>query len=127
MFNFGEFYELESDTANYSVWELLVFTLIGVKGGLVGAATCHVSKSISLRRRSQTVRENGLEVHLVCAVCACTAFFLPLFLGRCSPRPDPNDADAGYTSQVSFPGKRKKKEETPPPPPPRKQSKRTTH
>jgi chloride channel 7 len=38
MFSFGEFFSLEGDTSNYSVWELNLFILIGCMGGLIGAS-----------------------------------------------------------------------------------------
>jgi H+/Cl- antiporter ClcA len=38
MFSFGEFFSLEGETSNYSVWELNLFILIGCMGGLIGAS-----------------------------------------------------------------------------------------
>jgi len=99
MFNFGEFYELQSDMANYSVWELVVFVAIGAAGGLVGAATVHASRALTLRRRSQTPRQKALEVHGVCAAMAAVAFLVPLAFGRCTTLPDVADPDSSYTSQ----------------------------
>ncbi|CAM9369793.1 unnamed protein product, partial [Heterosigma akashiwo] len=39
MFSFGEFYSLHQDRANYTVWELLLFVVIGCMGGLIGGAS----------------------------------------------------------------------------------------
>jgi chloride channel 7 len=54
MFNFGEFNDIDHDMANYSVWELLIFTIIGILGGFVGAATVHVSTWFTKRRKVDT-------------------------------------------------------------------------
>lgn len=51
MFNFGEFNDIDRDMAMYSVWELVIFTLIGIVGGLVGAATVKVSTFFTKRRK----------------------------------------------------------------------------
>jgi chloride channel 7 len=37
MFSFGEFYSLQGERSNYSVWELSLFMLLGAMGGLIGA------------------------------------------------------------------------------------------
>ena len=99
MFNFGEFYDLESDMANYSVWELLIFVGIGCVGGLVGAATVRASKQLTLKRLHQTPHQKCVEVHAVCLAASLLAFFLPLLFGKCTHRPDPLDEDASYTAQ----------------------------
>ena len=36
MFSFGEFYSLDADKVNYSVWELFLFIVLGAAGGLIG-------------------------------------------------------------------------------------------
>ncbi len=37
LFSFGEFTAIGEGTINFSVWELLLFILIGCLGGLIGA------------------------------------------------------------------------------------------
>lgn len=40
MFSFGAFYSLEGQGggANYDVWELVMFTLVGAAGGAIGTS-----------------------------------------------------------------------------------------
>jgi len=100
MFNFGEFYEINEDQANFSVWELALFILIGSLGGLVGAATVHASTALTHRRMKQNPQEKQREVLAVALVMSLVSFLLPLWLGKCTLKPDPEDVDAAYTSQV---------------------------
>ena len=100
MFNFGEFYEINEDQANFSVWELALFILIGSLGGIIGAATVHASTALTYRRMKQTPQEKQREVLGVALVMTLVSFFLPLWLGKCSLKPDPEASDAAYTSQV---------------------------
>lgn len=99
MFNFGEFYDLESDMANYNVWELSIFIFIGALGGFVGAATVQLSRVLTLRRKTQTPRQKQLEVLAVGLAMSVAAFFIPLVFGECHRLPDPDDAAAGYSPQ----------------------------
>jgi chloride channel 7 len=36
MFSFGEFFSLQGEKSNYSVWELFIFTMLGCLGGIIG-------------------------------------------------------------------------------------------
>jgi hypothetical protein len=101
MFNFGEFYEIEQDQANFSVWELALFVLIGSLGGLVGAATVHVSAGLTRRRLGQCPAARQREVLAVACAASAVAFGVPLWCGACTLQPDPEDAAAAYTSQVA--------------------------
>ena len=100
MFNFGEFYDINEDQANFSVWELALFILIGSLGGIIGAATVHASTALTYRRMKQTPQEKQREVLGVALLMTLVSFVLPLWLGKCSLKPDPEDTDAAYTSQV---------------------------
>jgi chloride channel 7 len=63
MFNFGEFNDIDHDMANYSVWELLIFTIIGILGGFVGAATVHVSTWFTKRRKVHTAERYVTQLY----------------------------------------------------------------
>jgi H+/Cl- antiporter ClcA len=52
MFSFGKFHSVSGEgDLNYSVWELVMFAIIGVIGGCLGALFNTLNKMITLKRR----------------------------------------------------------------------------
>jgi H+/Cl- antiporter ClcA len=80
MFSFGEFFSLEGEESNYSVWELSLFIIIGCMGGVIGALFNYVNTRIFNFREmyTRTPRLRLIEVLVLTAVYTILAYFLPL-------------------------------------------------
>ena len=91
MFSFGEFYSLQGEKSNYSVWELSLFMLIGAMGGLIGA--CFNSFNLQLFHWRKTNMPGKLfylrliEAVSVVIIMSLLAFLLPVFWSKCTPLP----------------------------------------
>lgn len=92
---------LQTDTTTFRMWELPIFVLIGVAGGLVGALFNALNVPLT-RFRMRFVGARGwrrfLEVILVTAVIAAVEFAPPLMAKACWV-PDvqaPSDNSTGY-------------------------------
>lgn len=59
MFSFGEFTSFEDGKFNFSVWELLLFILLGCLGGLAGATFNGFNKKLTILR-SKWIRSKGV-------------------------------------------------------------------
>ena len=89
MFSFGEFYSLQGEQSNYSVWELGMFMLVGVLGGIIGAYfNFFVMQIFQWRERNMNTKLLKLvEVLLVVSVMSAIALFSPLLWHKCTPLP----------------------------------------
>ena len=89
MFSFGEFFSLEGEESNYSVWELSFFILIGCMGGVIGALFNYVNtKVFNLRETyTKTARLRLVEVLAITAIYTIIAYFLPLAWSKCTALP----------------------------------------
>jgi len=90
MFSFGEFYSLHQDRANYTVWELLLFVVIGCMGGLIGALFNATNERLTIwrfRNVSKSVGRRVAECLLVALAVSLVSYLLPLLWGDCTPRP----------------------------------------
>lgn len=89
MFSFGEFFSLQGEKSNYSVWELTFFMLIGSMGGLIGA--CFISANLSITnwrfQKVSTKTKKMLETLAVATMMSSIAFLLPLMWSQCTPLP----------------------------------------
>lgn len=89
MFSFGEFFSLNGDKSNYSFWELSMFLLIGIMGGLFGAFFNQLAISI-VKLRSQYVNSTMrklFETVLVVSIMSIVSYLLPLLWTKCTPMP----------------------------------------
>lgn len=94
MFSFGNFYSLQGEQSNFSVWELALFMVIGVMGGLIGA---YFNFFVSMIAKWRQVHVRGklvrlLEVLLIVSVMSGIALASPIMWGRCTPLPVVSDA-----------------------------------
>jgi chloride channel 7 len=87
--NFGAFTEREH--AGYSMREFPFFLLLGVVGGVLGAAFVALSKRLSRWRslRICTPRARLLELLAVSLFCSAVIFTTPFWLSSCRPVSDP--------------------------------------
>ena len=80
MFSFGEFtYKTSDGKANFSVWELLLFTALGALGGLAGALFNHLNKRLTQWRMRHMASQGlrALEAFGVCVICSTVMYVVP--------------------------------------------------
>jgi chloride channel 7 len=90
MFSFGEFtYKTSDGKANFSVWELLLFTALGALGGLAGALFNHLNKRLTQwrMRHCSSKALRALEAWAVCVICSTVMYVVPCLWRRCTPKP----------------------------------------
>lgn len=97
LFSFGNFV-FEGGESSFAVFELFLFVLIGMIGGLIGAIFNDTNKRITewrLERVNYSKSRRFCEVMLVSLLVSLVSFLLPLFWGKCTPLPkDPSFTDA---------------------------------
>lgn len=89
MFSFGEFFSLQQEQSNYSVWELSLFVLIGYLGGLIGAFFNYMVQAM-FKYRTLYVKSAGrkcLEMMVIVSVMSLISMALPLLWNKCTPLP----------------------------------------
>jgi chloride channel 7 len=94
MMNFGDF--SRQNQTSWSIWELPIFALVGILGGLFGAAFNWFNAKITAFRIAKVNHRRGLriaEVMVIVTVVSIAAFVAPLALGSCLPKHtyDPNN------------------------------------
>lgn len=102
MFNFGSYSLYNSNgnnnLASYNVWELPIFMMMGVFGGLQGGLFCFINTRVSAWRKKniRTIPRRLTEVALVCTLMAIVSFTLPCLPNRCV------QIHAGFKSPDTF-------------------------
>ena len=90
LFSLGDFRSRSGDTANFSVWELALFVMIGCLGGLTGAIFNAANEHLTLWRK-QNVNYSPMrrvsEVLIVCLIVSTVSFLMPLLWGTCTELP----------------------------------------
>ena len=90
MFSFGEFFRLNASVYNFSVWELPLFCLQGIMGGLIGAAFNGMNKRLQQFRMSHYISSTSLrwlEVIFISALMSAVSFGIPYLIPNCTPKP----------------------------------------
>jgi H+/Cl- antiporter ClcA len=89
MFSFGAFFSLQSERANYAVWELTLFLLMGGLGGLIGALfNSIVTKINKWRSRYVNILETKFfDTCTIVSLVTLVALLAPLLWGKCTPLP----------------------------------------
>jgi chloride channel 7 len=89
MFSFGEFFSLQGEQSNYSVWELSLFMLVGCMGGLIGACFNTLVHQVFVWRSENVISRTRrlVEVLLVVGAMSLLALLLPLAWQKCTPLP----------------------------------------
>ena len=94
LFSFGNFVFEEGGQSSFAVFELFLFILVGIIGGLIGAVFNDTNERITLwrmKRVNYSKKKRFLEVMAVSVLVSLVSFLLPLFWGKCTPIPeDPN-------------------------------------
>jgi len=91
LFSFGEFNSLTGEASNFSIWELILFIIVGCIGGLIGACFNAANESLTkwrmLNVNSSKIRR-VLEVALVSILVSTLSFVMPLLWNRCTELPN---------------------------------------
>ena len=89
MFSFGEFTSFQDGQANFSVWELLLFIVLGALGGLTGALFNGMNRRLTVwrMRRVTTKAARASEALAVCLVCSVVMYAIPCLWRVCTPKP----------------------------------------
>lgn len=91
LFSFGEFNSITGEASNYSIWELILFIIIGCLGGLIGAVFNASNEHITIwrmRNVNHSKARRFMEVVLVSVLVSTVSFLLPLIWMRCTDLPN---------------------------------------
>lgn len=90
MFSFGQFFKLQKQIYNFSVWELPLFILLGALGGLIGAAFNETNKHIHKYRQKHYISNPGAryrEVLFVSLLMSVVCYGIPTVWPHCTSYP----------------------------------------
>lgn len=90
LFSFGEFTSIGEGSSNFSVWELLLFILIGCLGGLIGACFNAGNEHLTIWRMkhvNHSKKRRVVEVVVMSILVTIVSFGMPLLWGRCTELP----------------------------------------
>eukprot|EP00591_Stephanopyxis_turris_P010871 CAMPEP_0195509810 /NCGR_PEP_ID=MMETSP0794_2-20130614/2637_1 /TAXON_ID=515487 /ORGANISM="Stephanopyxis turris, Strain CCMP 815" /LENGTH=800 /DNA_ID=CAMNT_0040637115 /DNA_START=515 /DNA_END=2914 /DNA_ORIENTATION=- len=90
LFSFGEFTS-SKETSAYSIWELLLFIVIGSLGGLIGAVFNSFNEHLTVWRMHKVYPSKFrkfCEVIAVAVLISVVSFLLPLIWNRCTEMPN---------------------------------------
>eukprot|EP00581_Thalassiosira_minuscula_P007032 CAMPEP_0183708364 /NCGR_PEP_ID=MMETSP0737-20130205/4706_1 /TAXON_ID=385413 /ORGANISM="Thalassiosira miniscula, Strain CCMP1093" /LENGTH=916 /DNA_ID=CAMNT_0025936231 /DNA_START=311 /DNA_END=3061 /DNA_ORIENTATION=+ len=90
LFSFGEFTSIGDGSSNFSVWELLLFILIGCLGGLIGACFNAGNEHLTIWRMKNvnySKKRRVVEVLVMSVLVTTVSFIMPLLWGRCTELP----------------------------------------
>jgi len=90
LFSFGEFTATYDGRSNFSVWELLLFVLIGCLGGLIGACFNAGNEHLTIWRMKKvnfSKKRRLLEVLCMSVLVTTVSFVMPLLWNRCTELP----------------------------------------
>eukprot|EP00977_Amphora_coffeiformis_P010919 scaffold2581_cov143-Amphora_coffeaeformis.AAC.1 len=90
LFSFGEFNSLSGESANFSIWELILFVVIGCLGGLIGAVFNAANEHLTIWRMKRinfSKFRRLMEVIAISALCSFVAFLMPLLWNKCTDLP----------------------------------------
>lgn len=97
LFSFGNFL-YEGRESSFAVYELAIFVLIGVLGGLIGAIFNNTNEKIThwrIKNINHSKKRRFVEVLLVSMLVSTISFLLPLLWGQCKALPDdPNFSES---------------------------------
>jgi chloride channel 7 len=90
LFSFGEFNSLTGEASNFSIWELILFIIIGCIGGLIGACFNAANEHLTIWRMknvNSSKFRKATEVALASILVSMISFFMPLLWNRCTELP----------------------------------------
>lgn len=90
LFSFGEFNSISGEASNFSIWELLLFIVIGCLGGLIGAIFNAANEHLTIwrmKRVNHSKFRRVVEVVFISGLMSVVAYVMPLLWGRCTALP----------------------------------------
>ncbi|KAL7461861.1 hypothetical protein ACHAXS_002264 [Conticribra weissflogii] len=90
LFSFGEFTSIGDGSSNYSIWELLLFILIGCLGGLIGACFNAGNEHLTIWRMKNvnySKKRRVVEVVVMSIIVSIVSFVMPMLWNRCTELP----------------------------------------
>jgi chloride channel 7 len=90
LFSFGDFNSFSGEESNFSIWELILFVIIGSLGGLIGAVFNAASEHLTLwrmKRVNHSKLRRFLEVIVLAFFVSTVSFLMPLVWGHCTELP----------------------------------------
>jgi chloride channel 7 len=92
LFVFGQFKDVTEGETNYRTWELFVFILMGLSGGVIGAGFNGIMKKTHLRHSNPSYKK-WQYVRVLCftIMMAIISFCLPLVWAQCHTLPSEED------------------------------------
>lgn len=90
LFSFGEFTTIGDGMVNFSVWELLLFLLIGCLGGLIGACFNAGNEHLTIwrmRNVNYCKKRRVVEVVVMSVLVSTVSFLIPTLWNRCTDLP----------------------------------------
>lgn len=92
MFAFGEFINLSTGHTNYHIYEVPLFFVIGLGGGLIGVCFNHINKIVTLYRKAHLnmhTWKRMIELVAITFLMSFVGFVLSISFQDCSPKPVP--------------------------------------
>ena len=89
LFSFGNFI-YEGQETSFAVFELLLFAIVGLMGGLIGACFNAANERLTnwrIKNVNHSKFRRFVEVLVISSIVTCVSFALPLLWGKCSPLP----------------------------------------
>lgn len=90
LFSFGEFNSIHGEASNFSIWELILFTIVGCLGGLIGAVFNAANEHLTIwrmKRVNHSKFRRFVEVLGVSFLVSAVSFLMPVLWGRCTALP----------------------------------------
>ena len=100
LFSFGNFL-YEGDHSSFAVFELFLFAVVGIMGGLIGACFNAANEKLThwrMRNVNKSKFRRFIEVLVVSNLVTIVSFTLPLLWGKCTPLPHESSIDPEYKS-----------------------------
>lgn len=94
MFAFGNFSNLVDGKTNYHIYEIPIFFLIGVGGGLLGVIFNEINRRVTLYRKYHLNAykwKRLVELCTITFIMSFTSFILSICWQRCTPLPEITD------------------------------------
>lgn len=89
LFVFGHFVDLVDNRTNFRTYEIFIFILLGISGGVIGTVFNLINKHVSMYHAKHTTTTSKRFIHLFTFtfVMACISFLLPLCWQKCTRKP----------------------------------------
>lgn len=89
LFSFGNFI-YEGEASSFAVFELFLFALIGIMGGLIGACFNAANEKLThwrIKHVNHSKVRRLVEVLIISSIVTVVSFILPIIWGKCDPLP----------------------------------------